>query len=397
MIYFGTLHLENGVPDKQHDRLHDGMGFLTQHLSMTNEYELSLQSVTPSIAMPYWDFTQDITMIRDKAHANKREVDYKDLWDLDIWQEDFFGTSDTHLHTVTKGRWAYTRVPSITRDAEVANAFGLLRAPWNFETSPYVTRYHKSCGDNVGGKGDANTNQWPTCATHHYAVSSIDSFAFFTGYMAVDGHGGVHSYIGGAGGDCDDWSDLTALVGPERVSSMKQFGPYYGRFIWREDMCSMPDSDKCSDISSGKCKLECSGCAEDKFTEAEMSSYSGLFGAMNGVSDFQKEQMVRKVYCDTKTAVGEQIEANSAIDATFWPIHPTLERLLHYKQMVNPLTNFDWDGSLWRSDWSSGCCWGDMFDTDCTGHYEESPTVGKVCLYIKTTALTHTLYYVCSI
>ena len=46
------------VPNKHHDQLHDGMGFLTQHMSVTNEFERALQIVDPTVSVPYWDFTQ---------------------------------------------------------------------------------------------------------------------------------------------------------------------------------------------------------------------------------------------------------------------------------------------------------------------------------------------------
>mmetsp|Transcript_8163 Transcript_8163/g.9736 ORF Transcript_8163/g.9736 Transcript_8163/m.9736 type:complete len:649 (+) Transcript_8163:73-2019(+) len=383
MIYFGTLHLVNAVPDKQHDRLHDGLGFLTQHLSLTNEYELSIQAVNPVIAMPYWDFTQDMGMIRDKAKANKRNVDYRDLWALDLWQDDFFGTSSTHLHTVTTGRWAYTKVPKITRDSEVANAFGFLRAPWNFQMSPYVTRYHEFCGDSAGEKGDTEGNAWPTCVNHNHAVFNVDSFAYFTGYLMDAGHGGIHSLIGGAGGDCNKWDSMLGLIGPDAIKDIKLKAAFISLYFWRADTAKMPSSEDCSDPTSASCTLQYDGCKRDKFTAAEIAAYTLVDTAiLENASPFQKEQFVRKVYCESKTpSVGEHIEGNSAFDVSFWPIHTTLERLLQYKMIVKPFTNMDWDGSLFSSSWSSGCKWGDIFDTDCVGHYEDDVTVGVTYIY----------------
>ena len=52
------IHLHNSVPDKFHDRMHDGMGFMTQHFALTNQYEMALQAVNPTVALPYWDYTQ---------------------------------------------------------------------------------------------------------------------------------------------------------------------------------------------------------------------------------------------------------------------------------------------------------------------------------------------------
>ena len=39
------------------DHLHGGLGFLPQHAAMTYSLELALQSIDPSIAMPFWDYT----------------------------------------------------------------------------------------------------------------------------------------------------------------------------------------------------------------------------------------------------------------------------------------------------------------------------------------------------
>lgn len=58
MSYFIEKHLDAAIPNKHHDFLHDGLGFLSQHMALTNEYEAALQVVNPSVALPYWDFTQ---------------------------------------------------------------------------------------------------------------------------------------------------------------------------------------------------------------------------------------------------------------------------------------------------------------------------------------------------
>lgn len=41
------------------DHIHEGYGFLTQHLKLTYYYEKSLQAVNPSISLFYWDYTID--------------------------------------------------------------------------------------------------------------------------------------------------------------------------------------------------------------------------------------------------------------------------------------------------------------------------------------------------
>lgn len=47
------LHL-SAATDRREDHLHDGMGFLTQHVAMTMAFELSLQTVHPHLSVPYW-------------------------------------------------------------------------------------------------------------------------------------------------------------------------------------------------------------------------------------------------------------------------------------------------------------------------------------------------------
>ena len=101
------------------------MGFLTQHAALTNEFELSIQSISPQLAVPYWDYTEDGELV----HTHKTlEV----AWSQDIWDEHWFGnaTADDD-HFVKKGRFAYQQVYRSDDDAVVTNAYGFMRAPWN--------------------------------------------------------------------------------------------------------------------------------------------------------------------------------------------------------------------------------------------------------------------------
>ena len=81
--------------------------------------------------------------------------------------------------------------------------------------------------------------------------------------------------------------------------------------------------------------------------------------------------------------IGDHIEGNSPVDISFWPIHPTLERLVQYKNLVSPFSDY---ATWWSNDesdtnsygWGSeGCKWGTTFGTDCDGHYADSLTVAE--------------------
>jgi hypothetical protein len=63
---------------------------------------------------------------------------------------------------------------------------------------------------------------------------------------------------------------------------------------------------------------------------------------------------------------GESIESASPADWIFWPVHPSLERLFQYKQLIDPITDYTWS-ALDSQGWDL-CVWGTYFNVDCEGH-----------------------------
>ena len=45
--------------------------------------------------------------------------------------------------------------------SDASSPYGFLRAPWNLNPSPYVSRYHKNCGEDP-----SSMYSWPTCMNH---------------------------------------------------------------------------------------------------------------------------------------------------------------------------------------------------------------------------------------
>jgi hypothetical protein len=39
------------------DHMHDGLGFITNHVAQTVQFEQALQAVNPRVSVPYWDYT----------------------------------------------------------------------------------------------------------------------------------------------------------------------------------------------------------------------------------------------------------------------------------------------------------------------------------------------------
>ena len=149
--YFVNVHL-NAAADRMDDHLHDGMGFLTQHMALSNAFELSLQCVDQAVSLPYWDFTFDHTLIR------RRGTSVSGIFETELWSPEVFGNAEGDMHTITRGRWAYVPVGT-DANASVHNAYGYLRAPWNVNKSPYLTRGHKMCGASLE-EADETSFHW---------------------------------------------------------------------------------------------------------------------------------------------------------------------------------------------------------------------------------------------
>ena len=62
------------------DHWHAGAGFVTSHIAITLMYEQALQSINPSIAMPYWDVTIEGTF-----------YDWSDFRTSSVFSDDWFG------------------------------------------------------------------------------------------------------------------------------------------------------------------------------------------------------------------------------------------------------------------------------------------------------------------
>ena len=78
-----------------------------------------------------------------------------------------------------------------------------------------------------------------------------------------------------------------------------------------------------------------------------------------------------RIFCTMSWAPGEQMEAASPADVSFWPIHPTMERLLQYKMIVRPFTDLNWANDLSNDnlpgDGTTLCEYTD--DSQCEGHH----------------------------
>ena len=254
--HFVQMHL-NAASLRSHDQIHDGMGVLTQHASITSKFELSLQAINPAVAVPYWDYT------RDSATAIQfHKGDASSIFNSDWWITTFGDTSDLDHH-ISSGRFTKQRVglANLTDSSDASSAYGFLRSPWNLNPSPYVTRYHKQCGADPAIK-----YTWPTCKTHWALTFKEKTWYDWVWKVSYSPHGAVHVWVGGVGGDCIDM-DLSSFLKSGAMEKDEVIMVKNNMFIilknmWRAYRIEMPTA--CAVDASAQCVIKCVSHQEDE-------------------------------------------------------------------------------------------------------------------------------------
>lgn len=122
--YFVRLHLDGLTKGREACR--KSPAFLNNLVAIATQFERSLQSIDPKIALPYWDMTSSF------AHSDV---------------EDLVGPSNNSQRVVDSGRFAFTPLRTNARSySNVTNAYGLLASPWDTNPTPFVTRSDERYG-----------------------------------------------------------------------------------------------------------------------------------------------------------------------------------------------------------------------------------------------------------
>mmetsp|Transcript_103653 Transcript_103653/g.297777 ORF Transcript_103653/g.297777 Transcript_103653/m.297777 type:complete len:715 (+) Transcript_103653:82-2226(+) len=367
--HFVQMHL-NAAALRSHDGIHDGMGVVTQHASVTSKFELSLQAVDPSVTVPYWDYTRDSTTIKQNYLGDASSV-----FKSDFWINTFGKTSDVDHH-ISTGRFANQLVglANASDSSAVMSAYGFLRAPWNLNPSAYVTRYHKQCGAKT-----SDVYRWPTCMNHWSLTFKKKTWYDWIWDVSYTPHGPVHVWVGGMGGDCADM-DLSSLIDEGYLTdddedTVKNFMFVALKNMWRAEMIEMPKS--CSSDASSECTIKCKKEHEQFLKEWE-SQLVGVMGfSIDDWSNATIYELADDVLCDHAFWPGDHLEAASPVEASFWPIHPTLDRLLQYKMMVDDFAEDTWDiDRMTESKKKVYCEYSST--SDCEGHHSYDLTFSDV-------------------
>ncbi|KAH8059486.1 hypothetical protein JL720_13843 [Aureococcus anophagefferens] len=330
------------------------------------DYATRPGAVNPKVTVPYWDYTRDDATFK-ALYGKHTPLDAR-FWSLDdLWSDGWYGSAENGFHTVTAGRFAYQRVPRATSD-HVANPCGYLRAPWNANARPFVTRVHQLCGaDSLTGFG------WPSCGTHHNLTFQSTSYYAWAWKASYGAHGPVHAAVGGTF-QCKDEYDGLAAVGvlPQDVESLRVMSFVVLKSGWRAGLVEMPAACS-SDAPRADCKPKCP-LLEDAGRFRNISALEDMWqvlfmGARLSRSyDHDTKVGVLKAVCTTPIAPGDQLEASSPVDVSFWPVHPTLERLYMYKALLGASENATagFDTTAWANpDGPTQYC----HNNGCKGHH----------------------------
>ena len=381
IYYFAELH--NGLAgDAECDHLHDGLGFFTNHVALANEFERSLQTVDPAVSLPYWDFTMDADRVRlDGAN-------FSAFFDSPIFSEDRFGDVDAtstrrraaaaedgdgsvnppppaeQSHGLASGRFGNVSVDPAdwNRKSDVVNAYGLMRAPWNTNNERTLTRSHTTFGFEV--------NILPNCEDHAKMLeySSWSAFGMDAQYLP---HGPIHTLIGGTFGG-DDWEGYLNHRGYDMVEAQKWAIRSFGaaKDMWRAGTMTCPST--CSaDTPASECKCTCQNITawiDAGESATALATYvhprfenAARRSSRNG-DDLSDDLL--KLFCNDDEGlwplVGDSLSSSSALDPTFWPMHPTMDRLLHWKRL-NGFVDETWDDHTYKHA-DDGVCWGHRAD-----------------------------------
>ena len=371
-------HLD-GAGRKECDHWHDDAAILTHHVAYTLQMEQSLQSINPSVTVPYWDHTIDAEVYADDYSASP------------IFNDDWFGEANPAEHEISSGRWEGLSVTAPIDGFDIYNAYGHMRSPWNNNPSAAVGRCESV-------HGNANAFTIPSCSVFSECFNH-DTLAFINNCMNGATHGPVHIKIGGAWGLESDFMDTYLSNSlPDLVLLFK--------LLWRHGYARCPTSCD-ADTAASNCTCYIPEEFFDKYGAYSILEDTNMFTYLSqgntnlytdsegkyhykGISADDEDDFFKRVVINLANPgiTGEMYTSAAPWDPTFWPLHPTAERLVQYRIYLDLKGEYSLDGawgylhdSSIPSDDQSYCDWSGVEGLElpncytveyCPGHEENA-------------------------
>ena len=281
-----------------------------------------------------------------------------------LFSDDWFGSAspDNDLHTVVDGRWSFVKSMVGAREySHWVNSYGIMRAPWNSDPTPFLTRSGKVYGYNNNIKPSG-------CAEYERAIQKTTWMAM-SKQLNSAAHGHIHELMGGA------WNHyyaekLEGATAPAVFTFAHQIQAL-SKILWRYGYVECPE-DCDMTTPSMSCQCSCTEASLKGMKAQEVLNDVDIFGAAEffdqeyhllGPSDWLDEdgqpvaslrnhttEETQHIYNQLLSLLcnpghlGDMYQATSTNDITFWVIHNTVDRLWQYKRLGN-LDNYDetWD------------------------------------------------------
>ena len=259
-----------------------------------------------------------------------------------MFAPDWFGNSSSVSapdHVIDAGQWAYTPVKQrATNYSAVTNPYGLLRSPWNSFRAPHVTRYRKTDGG-VVERELPGCDVFQACFRSNATSRMNQCMAGATRRRAPHDRRRAHR-------------PRSLLLEPPcraRVQPvlLRDEEPVALGLVRTPAYCSMdtPEAD-CrtfcpAALWQGRNKTGLDLLVESRqmhFIDQWSSKiyYDGARQtyALRGYTPEKEARTFDRLLAALCTAghVGEMFSSAAPYDPAFWPIHPTTERLLHYRR-----------------------------------------------------------------
>ncbi len=364
-----AIHLERSSAMKC-DHMHVGLGFLTNHVVLTNLFERAVLAVDPRTPLPYWDYTIDGEFVQDAGNPDM-------VYDSVLFTEDVFGNASTDTEfTIKSGRWAYTRLPQYQWNA-THNSYGLPRAPWNNNPRPYITRVRAT---------DDTVFPYPTCADHFNLTREDDSYYLWAYDVEDNPHGPVHTTLGGwywvNDGVWDTMAEIDGIVGQD-ILTLKRESYKWWKAFYRMGKLDCPSA---CPLPVPEASCTCS-CNEEVTTLEQVVEYTAnmtITWEWEHLPSADQAKMI-DLMCKSGVIEGDQIEAASPYDPSFWPIHPTVERLWQLKKLSS---KHPFKSEVWPTKKSENSYYG-----DCDGHNPDDVIEFSKRLFNDNKARTNTEIY----
>lgn len=367
--YFTRWHL--GAKGDQ-SPYHGAPSFFTAHAYFASLMERSLQSISPSLAMHYWDFTIDA-----------EEFAPPKSWDQSfLFSENWFGPNTEKSDTEKRVRGRFHDV-KLMRNVSAhnhinptkTNSYGFLTEQFNNNPSEYLTRSYSICGMRT------TSYQLPNCEVLKGTFTEFDSMVSFHSTTEFDLHISFHSVLGGMW-DCA--LDLDAEIKKKGDHFLRAFtqasldlmslfvtGYYEGHYVCPGE-CALDvsfEDCRCEDVELLKALEEDD---ETTLTDFFFTRVINLLGRatphLNDLLDWNSEKTMvyiegydeDEVYYIMKSILqllsiipklGQFASPlGSGSDPLFWPLHVNWERNWQYMRLDKKMNSSWTNGGVDESE-----------------------------------------------